>query len=806
MIKNYFKLAWRNLLKHKTDSLINIVGLCVAFTCALLLFLSVYFEFSFDRFHKHAHSIYHLYFLTNTPNETEAGTAMPVPLAPSLKETYPEIKYAARSISTSTVIRYKDKKLSENLKLTDPDFLRMFSFPFETGNAATALSQLNNVVLRDKSAKAIFGNEDPVGKTIEIQVEGEWQPFTVSGILSDFPDNSSISYDAIIRFEHQSDYQSNTTQWNNFNHDVYVQLQDNASASSLEKRTASFVAKNFAEGIEDLKRDGAIPFKDSSYMQLHFQPLLDMHTNTKISGEGGSINSSYLYLLLTIGCLILIIACINFINLGIGRSFTRTHEIGLRKTLGAQKFQLIWQFWSEAFLICLVALAMSCALTYWLLPKYRVLFAMNIREDILGSPLIWLAVFCVFFIITLVAGGYPAWVMARFNIIQILKGKISIKRSHKLRNSLIVVQFSITILLMICTIVAWQQINFLRAKPLGYNKTQVISIPVKGDVNPVSALELMRTKLAAHPNVESVSGIYDNLGRGKDGSSRRSILGFDYKNRGVSTVWMGVSYDFAKTLELKFVAGRDFSKQFANDSNAVIINEEMAQELGEKNPVGLAVPFREDEAPKQIIGVVKNFNFESLHGKIKPLTLVLESRFPPNYVLVKVKPHDLAASMDLVRQTWKQVAPNDEYKGSFLDENVDRQYRREEKLGKIFIYGAVTAIILSCMGLLAMVILIIAQRTKEIGIRKVLGASATSIVGIVSKDFVLLVLVSFVIAAPLAWIFMNKWLQDFAYRINIQWWMFAVAAASAVAIAFVTICLQALRAAFMNPVKTLRTE
>ncbi len=679
MLTNYFKLAWRNLLKHKTDSAINIVGLCVAFFCGLLLFLSVYFEFSFDRFHKNANSIYHLYFTTNKPKEVESNASMPVPMTPALKQAFPEVKYAARFINTGSVVRYKDKKLRQNLKFTDPDFFNMFSFPFLKGSPNSALASLNSVALREASAKAIFGEEEPIGKTIEVQVEGEWKPFVVSAIVKNYPDNSSIIYDLVIRFENDAEYQSNTTRWDNFNHDVYIQLQDNVKAASFESKTGSFVARNFAEDITDLKRDGATPSKDGAYIHLRLQPLLDMHTNTALSGEGGSINKSYLYLLLAIGCLILIIACINFINLSIGRSFTRTHEIGLRKTLGARPIQLIGQFWSEAFLICSLALMISCGLVYWVLPMYKQLFAMNITENVLRSPYIWLAVVAIFFFITLVAGGYPAWLMSRFNIINILKGKISIKRSQKLRNSLIIVQFTIAILLMICTVVAWQQINYLKTKPLGFNKTQVISIPVEGELDPVSTIDLMKTKLAAHQSIESVSGIYDNLGRGLDGSSRRSVMGFDFKERTISTVWMGVSYDFAKTIDLKFVAGRDFSNQFGTDSNAVVINEAMAEELGEKNLIGLMLPFREDQAPKQVIGVVKNFNFESLKGKVKPLTMVLESRFPPNYILVKVKPDNLSASMELVRDTWKQVAANQDFRGSFLDENVDRQYRRERE-------------------------------------------------------------------------------------------------------------------------------
>jgi putative ABC transport system permease protein len=622
MIQNYLKLAWRNLWKHKTDAAINFLGLCLAFACALLLFLSVYYEFSFDKFHKNARNIYHVYFANSTPKEVRTNAAMPVPLAPALLRAYPEIKYAVRYINSSGVVRYKGKKLNESLKLTDPDFFRMFSFPFAKGNTATALNGLNNVVLRESTAKAIFDQEDPMGKLIEIQVDGEWKPFTVTGVTEDLPDNSSIAYDAVIRFEQDGEYASNTSRWDNWNHDVYLQLQDGVKASDLEKKTASLISANFQEDIDHLKRDGALPFPDGSYMQLHLQPLSDIHTDTKISAEGGAISRSYLYLLLTVGCLILLIACINFINLSIGRAFTRTHEIGLRKTLGARPYQLIGQLWSEAFLICLFAFLAGAGLCYWLLPQYQQLFGMNIHRALLHDPLVWISVLVAFLFITLIAGGYPAWLMSRLNVIRILKGKVSIGRSGRLRNGLIVVQFSIAILLIIATLVAWQQIGYLRSRPLGYNRNQVVSIPVEGEMDRTSMVEIMRTKLSAYPAIESVSGIYNNFGRGLDHSSRHSVMGFDYENRNISTVWMGISYDFVKTLDLSMAAGRDFSKDFPTDSNGIVINEAMAEQIGEKNPLGVLLPVREDLPPKKVIGVVKNFNFESLRDKIEPISLV----------------------------------------------------------------------------------------------------------------------------------------------------------------------------------------
>jgi ABC-type antimicrobial peptide transport system permease subunit len=804
MIKNYFKIALRNLFKHRTNSLINIIGLSVAFTCALLLLLSVSYEFSFDRFHVNAKNIYHLYFQTQQQKGTELSNAMPAPLMPALKAEYPDVKYAARDAGGGAFIRYKDKKISEDLKFTDPDFFRMFSFPIIMGNTKDPLNDLSDVVLSKRTAKAVFGNEEPVGKVIEMQIDNMWKPFTVSAVADDFPNNSSIKYDAVIRFENLSFYKQVSTVWDSRFHDVYIQLNNNIRAKTFESKLPSFITKYFAEDISHLKRDGVHPSKDGSYIKLSLQPLLDMHTNTEIGG-GDPINKSYLYMLAAIGILILVIACINFINLSIGKSFTRSKEIGLRKTMGALKNQVAVQFWSEALLACFIAFIISCIACYFLLPSYKLLFAMHVKQKILQSPVTWLYMLAGLFLITLVAGGYPAWVMARLNVVEVLKGKMSVSRSGKLRNVLITFQFIITILLISCTIISWRQIHFLRTRPLGYNTSQVISVPVTGDVESTQALQLMRNKLSSSPSIESISGIYDNLGRGTDGSSRTSVMGFDYKNREIKSNWIGVSYDFVKTLDLQLVDGRDFSTAFATDSSAVVINEEMAKEIGEKQIIGVKLPV-DSAKPLTVIGVVKNFNFKSLRQKIDPLTLVLDKNFNINYILIKVKPDNLEASMNLIKKTWKSISPYGDFQGSFLDENVNRQYKREAQLMQIFTTGAIIAIVLSCMGLLAMVILIISQRVKEIGIRKVLGASVGSIILLVAKDFMFLVLIATLIASPVAWYAMNQWLQSFAYRITIGWFIFLEAGILAVLIALITVSFQAIKAAMANPVKSLRSE
>jgi ABC-type antimicrobial peptide transport system permease subunit len=806
MFRNYFKIAWRNLGKHKGDTAINLVGLCVAFTCALLIFLSVFFEFSYDNFHRNGDNIYHVYTKVSSRDGANQMTSAPIPMAQTLKETYPEIQFASRYVSRSGNVRYMDKQLSLNLRTTDPDFFQMFTFPFTKGSAQTALNDLSGLVITESSAKALFSDAEPMGKTVQMKIGDEWLPFTITGVVKDVPEASSITFDLVSRFEINEFYTVDRTNWENWNHSFYVQLKDNTNPADLEQKAKPFYEQHLSNFIEGAKRDGFKPLHGDTYMQLGLLPLSKMHTEGDLLVEGSSISKNYLNLLLAIGTLILLIACINFVNLTIGRSFTRSHEIGLRKTLGALRWQVVMQLWVEALLICFFALIVSAVLTYLLLPHYKQLFRLNIEQDILFSPLVLVGVLAGFLFVTLLAGGYPAWLIARVNIVSILKGKFSIARSQGIRNALIVVQFAIAVLLLICTIVSWQQIDFLRSQPLGYNRSQVISVPIESDQDPNMVLERLREKLGGQPQVQSVSGIYNNLGRGLDGSTRTSVVSFDYKNRGFRATWVGVSYDFVKTLDLQLVAGRDFSRQFSTDSSGILVNEAMAKLLEEKEVVGLKLPVHDSATPMTIIGVVKDFNYESLHKKIAPMCFVIERPFGVHYALVKVAPTNLPASMDLIKSTWKQILPNSDFKGSFLDENIDRQYRREEKMGQIFISGAIIAIVLSCMGLLAMVLLIITQKVKEIGIRKVLGASASNIVMLVSRQFIWLICIALLVATPLAWFGMQKWLENFAYRIDLAWWVFAAAGVLAFLIAFVTISIQALKAALANPVKSLRSE
>ncbi|MBO9564071.1 MAG: ABC transporter permease [Niastella sp.] len=804
MFSNYIKIAWRNLWKHKTFAVIVVFGMAIAFAAALLLSLTAYHELSYDQFHTNKKNIYQLYFHEQNPRGEESSSSMPVPLAPSLKTEYPDVQYISRyGSSASDIVRYKEKEVDLSIRAVDPDFLKMFTFPIQSGNAQAPLGDLNNIVITEHCAKVLFDKEDPVGKTVEMKNGDTWESYTVTAVAKDFPRNSSFTFDILARFEHFPYYKELINTWDSDNHDVFVQLRDKKDVAAFEKQTFAFIHKYYNDKLTSLKRDGARPDKEGELLRLRTVPLTDIHFSN-ISGTGAGVNRFYPYLLLIISGFILFIACVNFVNLSLARSFTRSKEIGIRKVLGAMRWQLISQFWGEALIVSLLALAVGLGIAYLLLPYYKQVFYRDMSVDMVRSPLVITYIFGGFLLVTLFAGGYPAWMVSAFKTVETVKGKLPVGKSHRVRNSLMVVQFVLSSLLIISTMIIWQQLNYLRTKPLGYSKEQVISLPVGPNMDPEKALSLMRNRLAKEPRIVSVTGTDMNMGRGRDGSSSTSVMGFDYKNKGIKTNWLRIDYDYLKTMNIQLLSGRDFSRSFGMDTTGVIINETMARQLGEKDPLTAVLDL--DGTRLQVIGVVKDFHFKSLHRELAPLTMTVRPNWGMSYIFVRVQPDNLPASMDVIKTAWKEVNPKAPFLGSFLDENTDRTYSGETKLSKIFISGAILAILISCMGLFAIALLAILQRTKEIGIRKVLGASVPHIVGLVSKDFLVLVLIAIVIASPIAWYAMHNWLQSFYYRIDIAWWVFALAGVIALLIAFITLSLQSVKAALRNPVNSLRSE
>ena len=804
MFKNYLKIAWRNLKKHKAYTAINLVGLIVAFSSSMLVFLAAYFDLSFDGFHANAKNIYRTLNQVQTAEGVRYGNSMAYPLAPTLKKEFSEVKYAARIKFGSGAIRYNGKDYNKSIRTTDPDFLKMFSFPMVSGNADNALNDLSNIVISQHMAKAVFGAEDPMNKTVQVKLNNAWTNFIVTGVISDFPDNSSIEYDGFIRIENASDYVQNKNEWNNQQHMVFIQLADNVSQAQFEKRVQSFLTKNNPLSPEDIKKLNVKPDKFGNYATLVLTPLKDVHF---FDNSTGGAKKMYVYTLFLLAFFIMLIASINFINLSIARSFTRAKEVGVRKSIGANKRQLFLQIWSESVLICAIAFIIGLLIAYLLLPPFRTLFNTLLPFSFIAQPVTLLCILGCFLLVSLVSGGYPALVMSGFNTIEILKGKLTLKKRGGLRNGLIVIQFSIAILLICSTVIVLQQLNYLRTMPLGYDKQQVISVPISSSAEGGKFIEKIRNHFLMDNNVMAISGTSINIGDGLDNSSNRQSYGFDYGDKAIQTDWVFVDYGYLKTLDMKLIAGRDFDKAFATDAaTAVIINESMAKQMGDKDVVGKFI-WPDTSQPKlQVVGVIPDFHLYSLHEKVEPLTLQIGHSTLMGYALLRLKTGTMVSMMDKVKKFWKSEFPDKEFQGSFLDENTERWFKKEQQLSTIYSIAAAIAIIISCMGLFAIALLMIEQRIKEIGVRKSLGASVQSIVKMLSKDFIKLVLVSIVIASPIAWYAMNKWLKDFAYHITIQWWVFVLTGLLAIIIALLTVSYQSIRAALMNPVTSLRSE
>ncbi|PHR92078.1 MAG: ABC transporter permease [Leeuwenhoekiella sp.] len=803
MLKNYIKIAFRNLWKDKSFTLLNLLGLSVAFAAALLLAMYAFFDLSYDQFHKNKEAIFQVYYTEQTPGGRALATSMPVPFAPALREELPKIKHVTRYMSDGALNLEEGKELNLRLIFTDPDFFEMFSFETLMGSA-DVLKENSKISITEETAQKLFGKTDVLGQSLNLLINGRKEAFTVGSILKDIPVTSGLRFDVAVNFTHSPNYAENLDRWDARNHSVFIQLDEGATPSALTHSAASFTSLHYQGNIEDLKRDGAQPNANGNYLELNLLPFKDIHF-ADFSGDSLKVSRAYPYMILGIGLLILFIAGINFVNMSIARSAQRLREIGMRKTLGAAKKQLFFQFWSESVWIFLIALLLGIGLSLALESSFRQLFNTPARLTDLSSSTLLIALFISFILITCIAGGYPALVLSKLGTLKALKGKLDLAGKNRVRNVLMVVQFSIAIVLISGTFVLGKQLDYMRNKDLGFNKEEVIAIPLNGKRANRQNVALLRNELAGKPGILSVSASDNNLGLGKDGSTYFSRIGFDYKGRGVATNMLVVDYDYPETLGLQLKEGRTFSRSFSGDSLSIVINEAMARELQEKEPVNKQI-ILDDSITYTIVGVLKDYNFQSLNKKIEPISMFMNRDWDLYYAFIKIAPQNRVQSFEAIEDAWKRIEPNAEFLGSFIDENIDRTFKRERTMTTIISSGSLIAIILSCIGLFAISMLVVTQRTKEIGVRKVVGASVAQITFLLTKDFLKLVGVAFLIAAPVAWWLLSQWLQDYEYRIELHLWIFLAAGLLAVFIALVTISFRTIRAALKNPVESLRTE
>ena len=809
MIRNYFLTAWRNLVKNKLNATVNILGLTVAFACCILLFLTVYREFSYDDFQQNRDRLYKVYGMSFDPTGDERWDDMSYPIGPAIKTEVPGVAKLSSIMNGGSGIRYRSKEINKGISLVDNDFFSMFSFPILSGEKVAPLADPGNVVINESVATALFGKEFPVGKMVGVKITGEWKELMVSAVIADMPSNSSIRYNILARIELNRNYPELKNNWDAQHHPVYVQAAPGVTPKQLEKGMRQLVKSHHLVNDEKLKNEGYRRDANGDYLTYKFLPFDDLHFNS-VLGAGNTISKSYLYILVIIAIVVMAIACFNFINLNVARAFTRAREVGIRKTVGAGKKQIFLQLWTESLLLCLIAIILAVLITLSVLEPFNTLFSEKLELKALLQPSVLIITLTGVLLVSFLAGGYPAWLVSRFQVVEILKGKVSVNRASWLRNGLITFQFVMASLLICGTMVIYGQFEHLRTASLGFEQESIISIPVRRPENAFRYISELRAKLQSQPQVISVSGSSVNVGIGQDGSQSQHAIGFDWQSKSIMTDIITVDYDFLKTMGIKPVAGREFSRDYPSDTsaltNTVVVTETMARQFGVKDVVGLS--FYSDSAkPKwKIIGVIPDIRFSSMREKLGALTLQIRKYQALDYILVKVRTDNPLKAMNLVSTSYKAIEPDNEVKPSYLTENTRRWYDREQRLSSIFCSAAVIAVLLSCLGLFAIVSLVMEQRRKEIGVRKVLGASLSQITGLVSRDFVKLVILAFVLATPIAWFALSKWLENFTYHISIGWWIFPVAGLATLAIAMATISFQTIRAALANPVENLRSE
>ena len=793
MYKNYLKIAFRNLWRHRGFSFLNISGLAIGLTAGFLILLYVGFEISYDNFHSKADRIYRVVADIKTPTDNIEADIPAWAVPPHLEEQFPEIEAAVRISGLDMLVRKEDIKFQETeAKIVDADFFNVFDFKLLQGDADNVLKDPFSLVLSEKAAKKYFGNENPVGKTVKIMEEGHLA--TVTGLMEDFPENSHIKTNMVVSMATYTKGMDRDVDsfWNNYGAAGYILVAEHANIDQLVAKFPEFLERNNGEEMK----------KSQMYVNLFLEPLTDVYLRSTRGGAGGG-NISNVYIFSIVAIFILLIACINFINLTTARSVDRAKEVGIRKVIGAGKRQLGIQFLGESIVISFMAFLIALVLTAIAIPFFNNMAGKIISPGIISSANQLPILLLMSLGIGVLAGIYPAFVLSSFKPISVLKGSFSSgTRGILLRKGLVIAQFTISIALIIGTTVIYNQMNYMRNQELGFNKEQTIVLGT--GVSP--SQKALRHAIDDLPNVLSTS--LSSSVPGKSNSSAYSeVENINGDLQIANLALYFIDEEFIPQFDIPLVAGRSFSKAFATDSTeAMVVNEETVKLLGYSSPEeAIGANFKQWGREGKIIGVIKDFHFKSLRQPIEPLTMRLEPK-GTDLLVVKVNPKDIQQTVAAIASKWEAIIPNAPFDYYFLDQSFNKQYQTEERFGNLFLNFAALAIFISCLGLLGLAAYSTLQRKREIGIRKVLGSSVGGILNLLSREFVKLVIISFFIAAPIAWFFMYFWLEDFAYRITLQWWMFALAGASAIIIALLTVSFHAIKAAIVNPVKSLGTE
>jgi len=799
MFKNYFKTAFRNLRRNKIYSFINISGLSIGLACAMLIMLYVKDEVSFDKFHKNVNNIYRVV-SKNKHNGTEYKDGNTGFLqGPRFKQNVSGIDRFVRVQSGSEDIKIGNEIQAQDLLYVDSSFFSVFTFPLLSGNSKTCLIEPHSIVLSEDAAKKYFGTADAVGKLIMLKNDSVFIPYKVTAVAKRCPQNSSIQFTALLPFKETAADAQNNDNWYNFFLNTFVVLNPNVNPQNVNKQMQAFYIKDAAITFKQMieKYGGGA---DASMGAYFLQPYTNMHMSTELPAQNGLTNASnpmYAYILSGIALFVLIIACINFINLTVARSVKRSKEIGIRKVIGGNRKQLIIQFLGESFLLCTIAFVFAVLLVQLILPLFNDLSNKALSLSYLFDAKLIGGYILLFLITSLLAGFYPALILSGYNPVQTLYSRFNIGGKNYLQKSLVVLQFTLASFLIIATFTIYSQFNFLTNTKLGYDDSNLVLVN-KDRIRHVDAA-LFKNELMKSPDIIGVSAKNGGVWRTGAKTGNDSSMQFAYET---------IDESYLPLLKIPLIEGRNFSVAFPSDStNSVIVNESFVKKAGWKNPIGEIVNFfYNNNEIYHVIGVVKDYHFASLNEKIIPQLFTMKNDNLYGTYYIKIKPNAQTASLKLIQKTFKKLYPMSPYSYVFKDEQNLKEYEAVAKWKQILLFGAILTIFISCIGLFGLSVLSAEKRTKELGIRKVLGASVSNVVSILSADFLKLVLIALVIAIPLSWLAANKWLENYPYRISLSWWLFATGSILVIFIALATVSFQAIKAALQNPVKSLRME
>ncbi len=810
MLKNYINIAVRNLFKHKFYSLINILGLSVGLTCFLMIALFVTDELSFDKFHSDADRIYRMDF-SGTINGAEFVTALAsVPAAETMVREFPEVEDAVRLRTQGNYLVKKsdgvDSFNEDKVTFADKNFFQFFDFNMTNGNPETCLERPNTLVLSQSLATKIFGNEDPIGKSVVLDNDDSYE---VTGVFGDMPANSHFIFNMLISMEGLEEAQGKF--WMSFNFNTYLKLQEGFDPNELEAKFPALIEKYIGPEIEQFMQASLEEFYEAGNNAGFFLfPLTDIHLKSNKLGDiepPGSMQ--YVYIFTAIAMFILILACINFMNLSTARSAGRAKEVGVRKVMGAYKGQLVNQFLSEAFLITFISIVIAYSLSFLVLPLFNQLADKTIAAENLFSMSFITIMIAILFAVGFLAGSYPAFYLSRFRPIETLKGKLNLGlKGGGLRSVLVVLQFSVSIIMIIGTAIVFDQLSYIQNKKLGYSKEQILMIHDPWLLGEQS--ESYKNEAVQHSSI--LSGTMSSFLPVETANNNNLWFPGANPTKDESYVFneFRVDHDYMETLEIEMADGRSFSRDFPSDSTAIVLNEAAVRQLGWEKGVGMTLSNYEgsQEEPivvvHKVIGVVKDFHFKSLRDNIEPL--VFELGRSRGFVSFKISSENIPETIDFLENKWDEFAPGQPFAYSFLDERFNDMYEAEQKLGEIFGVFAFLAIFIACLGLYGLAAFTAEQKRKEIGVRKVLGASITSIVTLLSKEFLKLVAIAIVIASGISFYVMRGWLQEFENRTDINVMVFILAGLAALVIAWVTMSFQSWSAARANPAESLKDE